>query len=263
MKYLDIQAKNHLQVFRSIDEFPRNITVSESQIDAIKQRKTNKTGNLANQLNLKIVSQVMLTSSIDIDDRLVNSLVGRITDFKYLNNAVSVMYVKFNDDSAGLVARQLANSKTPLSTTKETRSLFGLRKKRQQPSFKRTKFPLTLSWAYTVHKVQSLSLAEGVVSFEQESQKFFNERQMFVALSRIKNSNELYLIGKYNKVALKVNVSARKEYERLRTESRFKSQPQMGVTESSITTSLLNTRSLKKHFMDIVMNKHLLDDDIL
>lgn len=37
----------------------------------------------------------------------------------------------------------------------------------------------------------------------------------------------------------------------------------MGVTESSITTSLLNTRSLKKHFMDIVMNKHLLDDDIL
>ena len=55
MKYLDIQAKNHLQVFQSIDEFPRNITVSESQIDAIKQRKTNKTGNLANQLNLKIV----------------------------------------------------------------------------------------------------------------------------------------------------------------------------------------------------------------
>lgn len=35
----------------------------------------------------------------------------------------------------------------------------------------------------------------------------------------------------------------------------------MGVTKSSITISLLNTRSLKK-IMDIVMDKHLLDNNI-
>ena len=41
----------------AVDEFSRNIIVSESQIDAIKQR------------------------NMDIDDRLVSCLVGRVTKF--------------------------------------------------------------------------------------------------------------------------------------------------------------------------------------
>ena len=86
---------------------------------------------------------------------------------------------------------------------------------------------------------------------------------MYVALSRITSINELYLMGKYNKAALKVNESAKREYERLRTESCFKSQTQNRVTESVITISLLNTRSFKIHFRNILMGKHLLDSDIL
>ena len=74
-----------------------------------------------------------------------------------------------------------------------------------------------IPWACTVHKVQGLSLAEVVVSFEFESQKSFNQRQMYVASSRITSINELYLIGKYNKAALKVNVLAKKEYLRIKT----------------------------------------------
>ena len=49
----------------------------------------------------------MLTSNIDTDNRLVNGLFGRVTEFKYLNNAVNVVHVKFNDRSVGLVARRL------------------------------------------------------------------------------------------------------------------------------------------------------------
>ena len=44
----------------------------------------------------------MITSNIDINDRLVNGLVGRVTQFKCSNNVVSVAYVKFNNDIAGL-----------------------------------------------------------------------------------------------------------------------------------------------------------------
>ena len=58
--------------------------------------------------------------------------------------------------------------------------------------------------------MQGLSLAEGVVSFELEKQKSFNQGQICVALSRISSMNEMYLIGSYNKVALKVNESAKK-----------------------------------------------------
>ena len=103
--------------------------------------------------------------------------------------------------------------------------------------------------ACTVHKVQGLSLTEGVAIFVLESQKSFNQGQIYVALSRITSINELYLIEKYTKAALKVNESAKKEYEKLRT-------------ESSSTISLLNTRSFKTHFRDILLEKHLLDNDI-
>ena len=98
-----------------------------------------------------------------------------------------------------------------LGTKKKREALFGLRKNKQQPSVKRTQFHLTLSWACTVHKVQDLSLTEGVVSFDLKSQKYFNQGQMYVALSRITSINELYLIGKCNISVLKVNESAKRE----------------------------------------------------
>ena len=224
-----------------------------------------ETGNLESQLKLKIGAQVMLTSNLDIDDRLVNGLVGTVKQIKYKNNEVSVVYVKFNDNNAGREAMQSdvtarQHNWIPL---KKHQALFGLCKNKQQPSVKRTQFPLTLSWACTVHKVQGLSLAEGVVSFDLEKQKSFNQGQIYVALSRISSMNKMYLIGSYNKAALKVNESAKKEYERLRSEGLFKSQSHLAVTETSITITLLNTGSLKLHVLDIAMDDRLLDNDIL
>ena len=70
---------SQLVFIEATDEFPNNINISGSQIDAIKLRKISKTGNLESQLNLKVGSQVMIMSNIDINDRLVNGLVGRVT----------------------------------------------------------------------------------------------------------------------------------------------------------------------------------------
>ena len=78
---------------------------------------------------------------------------------------------------------------------KKHQALLGLLKDKQQPSVKRTQFPLTLSWACAVNKVQDLSLAEGVISFDLEKQKSFNQGQIYVALSRISSMNKMYLIG--------------------------------------------------------------------
>ena len=85
--------------------------------------------------------------------------------------------------------------------------MFGPHKNRQQSFVKRTPFPLTQSWGCTVQKVQGLSLTEGVVSLDLESQKCFNQGQMHVALSRITSINE----------------SSKREHARLRTESCFRS----------------------------------------
>ena len=52
------------------------------------------------------------------------------------------------------------------------------------------------------------------------------------------------LIGKSNKAALKVNVSAKKGYERLRTVSLFKSLPRIDITESKYHNFIVIYRHL-------------------
>ena len=86
------------------DENPMDIVLSQSQIDAIK--KMSEAGNLESQLKLKIGTQVMLTSNLDINDRLVNGLVGTVKQIKYKNNEVSVVYMKFNNNNEEREAMQ-------------------------------------------------------------------------------------------------------------------------------------------------------------
>ena len=45
----------------------------------------------------------MLILNIDIEDRLINRLVGKIASIGDENGAVKVIYVKFNDQNAGLL----------------------------------------------------------------------------------------------------------------------------------------------------------------
>ena len=89
----------------------------------------------------------MLTSNLDIDDRLVSGLVGTVKQYKYKNNEVSVVYVMFNDDNAGRETMQSDGTAQRHNWVpiRKHQALFGLCKNKQQPSVKRTQFPLTLS----------------------------------------------------------------------------------------------------------------------
>ena len=119
-------------------EISKDIFLSKSEIDAIKQRKISEAGNLESQLKLKIGE-----ATICKEDTISSNII----------------------------------------------------------------------WGCTAHKVQGLSLAERVVSFDLEKRKSFNQGKLYVALGRISSMSEMYLIGSYNNAALKVNESAKKEYE--------------------------------------------------
>ena len=54
---------SQLVCIEAIAEFPKNVNISDSQIDAIKLKKSSETGNLESQLNLQVSSQVMITSN--------------------------------------------------------------------------------------------------------------------------------------------------------------------------------------------------------
>ena len=77
---------------------------------------THDTRQLAGVLRIKIGALVMLTSNIDIEDRLVNGLVGKISYIGHEGGTVKVTYVKFNDQNAGLLTMR---SHIPLGTYSE------------------------------------------------------------------------------------------------------------------------------------------------
>ena len=90
----------------AIDEVPQEIHLSDKQTETIRARKFGDTGNLASVLNLNVGPQVMLTINIDLEDRIVNGLVGKVMYLRYVNDEVKVINVKFNDHNAGQQAIQ-------------------------------------------------------------------------------------------------------------------------------------------------------------
>jgi len=109
----------------------------------------------------------------------------------------------------------------------------------------------------------SRTLQSAVVSFELFQQRQFNAGQMYVALSRVTNIDGLYLIGDYNKSAIRVNVDAGHEYERLRNSNCIKHTQNETTSSDQLKISLLNIRSIRKHAIDLVENSFIMDSDFL
>ena len=72
-------------------------------------------------------------------------------------------------------------------------------------------FPLVPSWAATIHKVQSLTLSRAVVCIDDTT---FQHGQAYVALSRVQNLNQLYLLC-LNMHKLTADPEVAKQYLRL------------------------------------------------
>ena len=133
------------------------------------------------------------------------------------------------------------------------------------PEIQRTQFPLTLAWACTVHKVQELTLEKVVFSFDLFKQRQFNYGQVYVALSRVKSSSHLNLLGDINSAAIRGDPRAGEEYNRLRSET-FELKVGNMICESNsrnIVVSLLNIRLLRLHCVDIKSDGKIAQFDIL
>ena len=174
-------VNNPLFCLSSIDILP-NI-VHASVINKALNRTQMKRGVLARLLELKVVARVMLTSNIDVADKLSNGQVGTAfhihTD---RNQRVIKIYIKFDDESVGLkkinsnnfarlnksVPNERVETKIKIRTTKSS-----------SPEIKRTQFPLMLAFACTVHKVQGKHFTKCVNSFDLLKQRTWNSGQMY------------------------------------------------------------------------------------
>lgn len=140
----------------------------------------NKKGIL--NIELKVNARVMLIKNISVEEGLVNGSVGTITHFE--NN---IPFVKFDNGIQRLI--------TPVDWELQY----------EDSTCKATQIPLMLCWAITHHKSQSLTLEHAILELDD----CFCDHQVFVALSRLKTLNGLYLKS-FNPYKITVNNNVKK-----------------------------------------------------
>ena len=195
---------------------------------------------------------------------MINGQLGTVFKVSYNSDGnLQTIYIKFDDNEAGLQRMRrdqyatqhnvVPINKIEMNVPVNTSSI--------NPCIIRTRFPLMLAWACTAHKVQGLTVNNTVVSFELNKQRRFSYGQIYVALSRVRNLSNLFIKGKATREVLVANPEVSEEYERLRTECAIPLDTPKQTSKFAIT--LLNIRSLRKHYIDLSNDRFITQSNII
>ena len=247
----------------AIDKLPHGV----SSIDSLIANKSQmQMSGLATILKVKVGALCMVTQNLDLDDRLINGQIGTLVHIKFVNGEPYILYMEFMDEKAGLKLKRSDvysqnNNCIPIKKVETEVTVKSYRG--TNIVFKRTQFPLMLSYSATIHKVQGQQFPKALVSFELLKQRNFNAGQMYVSLSRIESLSGMFISGNVSKTAIRPDEKALAEYERLRVESLMTPIEQFYMIPSSFIFNHLNTRSFKAHFEDIESDHVLTDCDLM
>jgi len=176
----------------AIKAFDQSKDTHMSLLDVPMPTSKANTGGLVGVLRLAVGAKVMLVANIDVSDGLVNGALGTVRGIITTENQVTSILVKFNSDRVGAAAIQKSHYRqdypdsVPISRHEATFAIG--RNKTVEAS--RAQFPLVLAWATTIHKVQGLTLDQIVVNMKGGR---FGAGQVYVAFSRVKSLNSLYI----------------------------------------------------------------------
>lgn len=164
-------------------------------------------GGLSSHLTLCLGARVMLIRNIHIEQGLVNGAMGYIHSFEISDSGVvQTVNILFDDPCVGRVLRISGCSYISIERVEYSSIINGR-------SVITCQFPLTLSWACTIHKVQGLSLSKVVIDL---GSTVFEKGMAYVALSRVTSLSGLYLL-KFSPAVVQPPCSVLEEYERMRS----------------------------------------------
>lgn len=166
--------------------------------DAVVQETT-----MVTDLILTVGAQVMLTTNLDVASRLSNGTRGVVKSFR---NQGGLMCPVVNfPDIGDCVIGQHIHTFNKLNSKKKKGSA--------QKILSAVQLPLTLAWATSIHKAQGMSLDRLEVPITRD---FFENNQLFVALSRVRSLEGLSIPRKgFSLSAYKTNRDAVAWYKKV------------------------------------------------
>ncbi|XP_062621669.1 uncharacterized protein LOC134283235, partial [Saccostrea cucullata] len=217
-----------------------------------------KTDNLSSSLLMGVSARVMLTRNCNVDDGLVNGVMGHISHFVYsqkqATKTVIAVGVIFDNVNVGKKSgRKTKNGNIVLIERVQEEIL---EQKRQ--NVVRHQIPLRLSWACTSHKVQGMTVDKVVVNLDRA----FSPGQGYVALSRVTSKEGLF-IETNNVELLQKKIYCDPEVKTALHGMPKLELPYFNQLEQRMTLFLHNIQSLNKHFEDLQKDIRYRNADII
>ncbi|XP_061175927.1 uncharacterized protein LOC133184868 [Saccostrea echinata] len=217
-----------------------------------------KSDGLPSSLLLSVHARVMLTRNCNVEDGLVNGVMGHICQFSFVENSdriVRAVGVVFDNKEVGKKSGQNTRDGNIVFIERVQEEL-----KDKVTTVVRHQFPIRLSWACTAHKVQGMTTKKAVVNLD----KVFAPGQAYVALSRVTSKAGLF-IDTEDLSRLQKNVYADPEVK-----SALNEMPKVtfGATSRALLSSgkkvvLLNIQSLGSHFEDLQNDARFKQADVI
>ena len=259
----------------------QSVKVKMSQVD-LSRLATNKTGNLTHTLLLKVGARVFLSTNVDVADGLTNGVFGTvsgmITSTHQCENGdnfeqVRVVLVRFDSERVGKEARaKSVYKRIDAGAVPISKAEVSFRTKRTDNdntvNVTRKQFPLVLSWAVTIHKVQGMTMDSIVVDMSREKGRYMNG-QAYVAFSRVRTYEGLHIIN-YNRSQIRVSCQVKKEMEHLRKDKRLPPSPKplmWSIPDDCVKMVHLNVQGVaaksRTKNLDVQYDKEIQNVDIV
>jgi len=173
-------------------------------------------------LRLKKGAAVMCTVNLDMDNSICNGSQGIITAIKELSNGTFLPVVKFANGIEKTISLHYWQSE-------------------EYPTLAIGQYPLSLAWALTIHKIQgaTLNMAEMDIG-----QSIFEYGQTYVALSRIRSLDGLYL-SDFNNKKIGANPKVREFYDTI-SKNIIPIETQDSVIDQELKEDTYETKDIKK-----------------
>ena len=228
--------------------------------------------NFANKLEFKIGARVMLIHNVDVSDLLCNGALGILIGVETSQNgSLEKLVVKFDMPNAGKASRdqhpgyaKKYPEGTVITKMDKEYTLSSHANTSGASTARLIQYPLVLAYAVTVHKIQGQTI-EKPSKICVDLRRVRNGGQAYVALSRIKELEQLFILEELPAHKMYPNHKALDEIKRLEEISINNNPTSWDKVKTHGVTKIcfLNVRSLLNKFDNIKSDINLYQSDFM